>query len=513
MSILGDPQARRIVNAEGYLDSMLLDKVMGTGLTFDDVLLLPAQSDVIPSQVDTGTWFTPNIRLNIPIASAAMDTVTEARLAIAIAREGGIGVIHRNLSVQDQVAEVDKVKRSESGMIVEPVTLRRDNLLADAVAMMERFHISGVPITDDEGKLVGILTNRDLRFEDELDQPIQRFMTSRNLITVPVGTTLDEAREILHQHKVEKLPVVDDHGYLKGLITVKDIQKRIQHPFATKDAQGRLRVAAAVGVGPDALARAEALIDVNVDVIVVDTAHGHSRGVLDMVREIKLRWPVEVVAGNVATGDATEALIEVGADAVKIGVGPGSICTTRVVAGTGVPQISAIMDAAQVANDAKIPVIADGGIQFSGDIAKAIAAGADCVMLGSLFAGVDESPGEVVLFQGERYKEYRGMGSIGAIKTRSFSKDRYFQQDVESLTKFVPEGIEGRVAYKGPLENVVYQLVGGLRSAMGYCGAETIDDLKTNARFVRITSAGLRESHPHDVMITKEAPNYRTSSS
>jgi IMP dehydrogenase len=512
MSIVGDPHARRIANAEGYLDSVLLDKVMGTGLTFDDVLLLPAQSDVIPSQVDTGTWFTPNIRLNIPIASAAMDTVTEGRLAIAIAREGGIGVIHRNLSIEDQIAEVDKVKRSESGMIVEPVTLRPDNLLADAVAMMERFHISGVPITDEQGKLVGILTNRDLRFEDELDQPIQRFMTSRNLITVPVGTTLDQAREILHEHKVEKLPVVDDNGYLKGLITVKDIQKRIQHPFATKDSQGRLRVAAAVGVGPDAMARAEALIDVNVDVLVVDTAHGHSRGVLDMVREIKMRWPVEVVAGNVATGDATEALIEVGADAVKIGVGPGSICTTRVVAGTGVPQISAIMDAARIASDARIPIIADGGIQYSGDIAKAIAAGADCVMLGGLFAGVDESPGEVVLYQGERYKEYRGMGSIGAIKTRSFSKDRYFQQDVESMAKFVPEGIEGRVAYKGPLENVVYQLVGGLRSAMGYCGAETIDDLKTNARFVRITSAGLRESHPHDVMITKEAPNYRTSS-
>ncbi|HUG15162.1 MAG TPA: IMP dehydrogenase [Thermomicrobiales bacterium] len=512
MSILGDPQARRVANAEGYLDSVLLEKVMGTGLTFDDVLLLPAQSDVMPSQVDTGTWFTPSIRLNIPIVSAAMDTVTEGRLAIAIAREGGIGVIHRNLSITDQVAEVDKVKRSESGMIVEPVTLRPDNLLSDAVAMMERFHISGVPITDGDGKLVGILTNRDLRFEDELDQPIQRFMTSRNLITVPVGTTLDEARDILHVHKIEKLPVVDEHGYLKGLITVKDIQKRIQHPFATKDSKGRLRVAAAVGVGPDALARAEALLDVNVDVIVVDTAHGHSQGVLDMVREIKLRWSVEVVAGNVATGDATDALIEVGADAVKIGVGPGSICTTRIVAGTGVPQISAIMDAARVAADARVPVIADGGIQFSGDIAKAIAAGADCVMLGGLFAGVDESPGEVVLFQGERYKEYRGMGSIGAIKTRSFSKDRYFQHDVESLSKFVPEGIEGRVAYKGPLENVVYQLVGGLRSAMGYCGAETIAELKTNARFVRITPAGLRESHPHDVMITKEAPNYRATS-
>jgi IMP dehydrogenase len=511
MSILGDPQARRIVGGEGFLDSVASEKVLGTGLTFDDVLLLPAISDIIPSQADTSTWFTPNIRLNIPIVSAAMDTVTEARLAIALAREGGIGVIHRNLSIEDQVAEVDKVKRSESGMIVEPVTLGPDDLLSDAHAVMERFHISGVPITDESGRLVGILTNRDLRFEDRLDQPIRHYMTSENLITVPVGTTLDDAREILHKHKVEKLPVVDEHGFLKGLITVKDIQKRIQHPNATKDEQGRLRVAAAVGVGPDALARAEALVAVNVDVIVVDTAHGHSRGVLDMVREVKRNYPVDVIAGNVATGDATDALVEVGADAVKIGVGPGSICTTRVVAGTGVPQVSAIMDCVRVASSAGIPLIADGGIQYSGDIAKAIAAGADTVMLGGLFAGVDESPGEVVLYQGERYKEYRGMGSLGAMKTRSFSKDRYFQHDIESLAKFVPEGIEGRVAYKGPLANVVYQLVGGLRAAMGYCGAETIDDLKTHARFVRITSAGLRESHPHDVVITKEAPNYRAS--
>ncbi|RIK35467.1 MAG: IMP dehydrogenase, partial [Chloroflexi bacterium] len=386
-----------------------------------------------------------------------------------------------------------------------------DNLLSDAVAVMEHFHISGVPITDENGKLVGILTNRDLRFEQNLNQPIRAFMTHENLITVPVGTSLDEAREILHLHKVEKLPVVDEAGYLRGLITVKDIQKRIQYPNATKDAQGRLRVAAALGVGSDALRRAEALIAVNVDALVVDTAHGHSEMVRDTVRELKRRWSIDVVAGNVATGDATDALIEVGADAVKIGVGPGSICTTRVVAGTGVPQISAIMDAARVAAQAGIPIIADGGVQYSGDIAKAIAAGADTVMLGGLFAGVDESPGEVVLYQGERYKEYRGMGSLGAMKTRSFSKDRYFQEDVESLAKFVPEGIEGRVAYKGPLSNVVYQLVGGLRSAMGYCGAPTILDLKTKAKFVRITSAGLRESHPHDVVITKEAPNYRVS--
>ena len=512
MSILGDPQARKMVGAESYgADGVVSDKVIGTGLTFDDVLLLPAQSDLIPSQADTSAWFTPNIRLRIPIVSSPMDTVTEARMAIALAREGGIGVIHRNLSIEDQVAEVDKVKRSESGMIVEPVTLGPDDMLSDAEAVMERYRISGVPITTPDGKLVGILTNRDLRFEDDLNQPIRSFMTSQNLVTVPVGTTLDQAKEILHRHKIEKLPVVDDHGYLKGLITVKDIQKKIQYPNATKDEQGRLRVAAAVGVGPEALARCEALVAANVDVIIVDTAHGHSRGVLDMVLQAKRTWHIEVIAGNVATGDATDALIEVGADAVKVGVGPGSICTTRVVAGTGVPQISAIMDCARIARNTGIPVIADGGIQYSGDIAKAIAAGADCVMLGGLFAGTDESPGEVILYQGERYKEYRGMGSLGAMKTRSYSKDRYFQQDVDSLAKFVPEGIEGRVAYKGQISNVVYQLVGGLRAAMGYCGAETIEDLKANARFVRITSAGLRESHPHDVVITKEAPNYRVS--
>jgi len=512
VSILGDPQAQKIAGAESYgADGMISDKVIGTGLTFDDVLLLPAQSEIIPSQADTSAWFTPNIRLKIPVVSSPMDTVTEARMAIALAREGGIGVIHRNLSIEDQVAEVDKVKRSESGMIVEPVTLGPDDMLADAEAVMGRYRISGVPITTPDGKLVGILTNRDLRFEDDLNQPIREFMTSKNIVTVPVGTTLDQAREVLHKYKVEKLPVVDDHGYLKGLITVKDIQKKIQYPNATTDEQGRLRVAAAVGVGSEALARCEALMSANVDVIIVDTSHGHSRGVLEMVQQVKRTWNVEVVAGNVATGSATEALIEVGADAVKIGIGPGSICTTRVVAGTGVPQISAIMDCSRAARSTGIPVIADGGIQYSGDIAKAIAAGADCVMLGGLFAGTDESPGEVILYQGERYKEYRGMGSLGAMKTRSFSKDRYFQQDVDSIQKFVPEGIEGRVAYKGQIANVVYQLVGGLRQAMGYCGAATIEDLKTNAQFVRITSAGLRESHPHDVVITKEAPNYRAS--
>jgi IMP dehydrogenase len=487
----------------------MAEKLVGSGLTFDDVLLIPAESSVLPKDADTRTRLTRNIWLNIPIVSAAMDTVTEARMAIALAREGGIGIIHRNLSIEEQVAEVDKVKRSESGMIVEPVTLHPDDRVRDALAVMERYHISGVPITDAQGKLVGILTNRDLRFEEDLDQPIERLMTKENLITVPVGTTLDEAREILHQHKIEKLPVVDEHGYLKGLITVKDIQKRIQYPNATKDSQGRLRVGAAIGVGPDALERAAALVEEGVDVLVIDTAHGHSRGVIEMVRAIKSRWHVDVIAGNIATGEAALALIEAGADAVKVGVGPGSICTTRIVAGVGVPQITAIMDVARVAHAYDVPVIADGGIQFSGDIAKAIAAGADTVMLGSLLAGVDESPGEVILYQGERFKEYRGMGSIGAMKARSYSKDRYFQQDVESLSKFVPEGIEGRVPYKGPLANIVYQLVGGLRAAMGYCGAATIRELQQKGRFIQMTSAGLRESHPHDVVITKEAPNYR----
>lgn len=513
MTILGDPEARRFsAYAQAAADERINSRVIGTGLTFDDVLLLPAKTDVMPSQTDTATYLTPNIRLAIPIVSAAMDTVTEGRMAIALAREGGIGVIHRNLSIEEQVAEVDKVKRSESGMIVEPVTLRADNKVADALAVMERYHISGVPITDENGRLVGILTNRDLRFEDDVEQPISNLMTSENLITVAVGTTLDEAQEILHHHKVEKLPVVDDNGMLMGLITVKDIQKKIQYPFATKDPQGRLRVAAAVGVGPEeGLKRAEALCAANVDVIVVDTAHGYTRSVLETVREIKLRWGVDVVAGNAATGDAASAMIESGADAVKVGVGPGSICTTRIIAGIGVPQISAIMDCVDVAIRNNVPLIADGGIQYSGDIAKAIAAGASTVMIGGLLAGVDESPGEVVLYQGERFKEYRGMGSIGAMRTRSYSKDRYFQHDVESLSKFVPEGIEGRVAYKGTLANLVYQLVGGLRAAMGYTGSHDIEHMMTQTQFVRITSAGLRESHPHDVIITREAPNYRVS--
>ncbi len=479
------------------------------GLTFDDVLLLPAESHVLPNDVSTVTRLTPSISLNIPLISAAMDTVTEGRLAIALARAGGLGIVHRNLSIADQVAEVDKVKRSESGMIVEPVTLRPDDSVADALELMERYRISGVPITDDEGILVGILTNRDLRFETDTSQPVSALMTSRNLVTAPVGTTLEEAEAILHRNKIEKLPVVDADGRLKGLITVKDISKKIKYPDATKDQQGRLRVGAAVGVGNDALERAAALVDAEVDVLVVDTAHGHSHGVLDVVRRIRNVYDVQIVAGNIATGDAALALADAGADAVKIGVGPGSICTTRVVAGVGVPQVTAVYDAALALADHDVPVIADGGIRNSGDIAKAIAAGADTVMLGSMLAGTDEAPGEVIVAQGERFKEYRGMGSLGAMKARSFSKDRYFQGDVEDVEKLIPEGIEGRVPYKGPLAPIMHQVVGGLRQSMGYCGAATIEEMQTRARFTRITPAGLQESHPHGVTITKDAPNYR----
>ncbi len=478
------------------------------GLTFDDVLLVPAESRVLPNDVSTRTRLTRSIELSIPIVSAAMDTVTEARLAIALAREGGIGILHRNLSIEEQVAEVDKVKRSESGMIVEPVTLPPAALVREALELMARYKVSGVPITDDDGVLVGILTNRDLRFEDDVEQPVSALMTSRSLVTAPVGTTLAEAEEILHRNKIEKLPVVDADGRLRGLITVKDIQKRIEYPDATKDERGRLRVGAAVGVGPDAVERAQALVAAGVDLLVVDTAHGHSAGVLEMVKQIKDASAVEVVAGNIATAEAARALIDAGADAVKVGIGPGSICTTRVVAGVGVPQITAIYDCAEIAAAEGIPVIGDGGMTSSGDIAKAVAAGADMVMLGSLLAGVDEAPGEVILSQGERFKEYRGMGSLGAMKARSYSKDRYFQGDVEDVEKLIPEGIEGRVAYKGPVGPILHQLVGGLRQAMGYCGAATIEEMK-HARFVRITGAGLRESHPHDVTITKEAPNYR----
>jgi len=481
------------------------------GLTFDDVLLLPAESSVLPNDVSTVTRLTPKIELAIPLVSAAMDTVTEARLAIALARVGGLGIVHRNLPVEDQVAEVDKVKRSESGMIVEPVTLRPGSLVAEALELMERYRISGVPITDDDGVLVGILTNRDLRFETDTAQPVSALMTSRNLVTAPVGTTLEEAEDILHRHKVEKLPVVDADGRLEGLITVKDISKRIKYPDATKDEQGRLRVGAAVGVGSDALERAAALVEAEVDVLVVDTAHGHSHGVLQVVREIRARHDVELVAGNVSTADGALALADAGADAVKLGQGPGSICTTRVVAGVGVPQVTAVWDAAQALAGQDVPIVADGGIRNSGDIAKAIAAGADTVMLGSMLAGTDEAPGEVIVAQGERFKEYRGMGSLGAMKARSFSKDRYFQGDVEDVDKLVPEGIEGRVPYKGPLAPIVQQLVGGLRQAMGYCGAARLEEMKQKTRFTRITPAGLLESHPHGVTITKDAPNYRRS--
>jgi IMP dehydrogenase len=479
------------------------------GLTFDDVLLIPAASSVLPADVSTRTRLTNAIELRIPIVSAAMDTVTEARLAIALAREGGIGIIHRNLSLEDQASEVDKVKRSESGMITDPITLAPADSLRNALASMANYHISGIPITE-QGKLVGILTNRDLRFETNLDRPIGEVMTREHLITAPVGTTLEEAATILHRYKIEKLPVVDEQSMLKGLITVKDIQKKTQYPNAAKDERGRLRVGAAVGVGPDCDERCAALIAEDVDVLVIDTSHGHSQMVLEAVARIKRRFGrlAQIIAGNVATASGTEALIEAGVDAVKVGIGAGAICTTRIVAGVGVPQITAIYECARAATRYHIPVIGDGGIQYSGDIAKAIAAGADTVMLGGLLAGVDESPGELIISQGERYKDYRGMGSIGAMKRRSYSKDRYFQEGVSDESRLIAEGIEGRVPYKGPLSSMTYQLVGGLRQAMGYCGAATLADMQTNTRFTRITSAGLRESHPHDVFITKEAPNY-----
>ena len=481
---------------------------MKEGLTFDDVLLVPAESSVLPNDVVTASRLTRTIVLEIPIVSAAMDTVTEARMAIALARLGGIGVLHRNLSIADQVAEVDKVKRSEAGMIVEPVTLSPDALVGDALELMARYRVSGIPITDADDRLVGILTNRDLRFGVPSTMRVADAMTKDGLVTAPVGTTLEEAEAILGRHRIEKLPIVDVEGKLKGLITVKDISKREAYPLATKDERGRLRVAAAVGVGTDALERAEALVDAEVDALVVDTAHGHSRAVIDVVRRLKEAHDVQVVAGNISTADAAEALIEAGADALKLGQGPGSICTTRVVAGVGVPQITAIYDCADLAAEEGVPLIADGGLTSSGDVAKALGAGADTVMVGGMLAGTDDTPGGVIVVQGERFKEYRGMGSLGAMKARSFSKDRYFQGDVEDVAELIPEGIEGRVAYKGPLGPIVHQLVGGLRQAMGYCGAATLEDLK-QARFVRITGAGLRESHPHDVTITKDAPNYR----
>lgn len=477
-------------------------------LTFDDVLLAPSKSDIHPNFVDTSTRLTRDIRINVPIVSAAMDTVTEARLAIAMAQLGGLGVIHKNMSIANQAEEVDKVKRSEAGMIVDPVTMRPWQRISEALEVMEKYKISGVPVTDEHGKLVGILTNRDLRFETRFDLPISERMTKDNLITTPVGTTLEQAREVLHHHRIEKLLVVDANGDLKGLITVKDIQKARRYPTAAKDPLGRLRCGAAIGVGKEGLDRAGALIDAKADVIVIDSAHAHSRGVMDLIREFKKLFPnTQLIAGNVATYEGASDLLELGVDAIKVGIGPGSICTTRVVAGAGVPQVTAVMECARAAEKYDVPLISDGGIKFSGDITKAIAAGADSVMIGSLFAGTDEAPGETILYQGRTFKAYRGMGSIGAMQAGS--KDRYFQENETEVSKLVPEGIEGKVPYKGSLAAMVPQLVGGLRSGMGLTGSASIEDLRTKSRFVRITAAGLRESHAHDVIITKEAPNYR----
>ncbi|WP_298435942.1 IMP dehydrogenase [Geobacter sp.] len=486
----------------------MLDETIPEGLTFDDVLLVPAHSQVLPRDVNLTTRLTKNIHLNIPLVSAAMDTVTEARTAICMAREGGLGIIHKNLTIEEQAMEVDKVKKSESGMIVDPITMRPTQKIHEALAIMEKYRISGVPITNSKGKLVGILTNRDLRFETNLDLPISARMTKRRLVTVAVGTTLEEAKEHLKNTRVEKLLVVDGEKNLKGLITIKDIEKVRKYPHACKDALGRLRVGAAVGPTGDMEARVDALVKAGVDVIVVDTAHGHSQGVIDAIRTVKANFPgVDLIAGNIATAEAAEALIKAGVDAIKVGIGPGSICTTRVVAGVGVPQISAIAQCAKVARKYGIPLIADGGVKYSGDVTKAVAAGADVIMIGSLFAGTEESPGDTILYQGRAYKSYRGMGSIGAMKQGS--KDRYFQSDVESEVKLVPEGIEGMVPLRGPLGANVHQLMGGLRAGMGYTGCHSIRELQEKGRFIRITGAGLKESHVHDVMITKEAPNYR----
>jgi len=479
------------------------------GLTFDDVLLIPRKSDVLPKDVDVSTYITREIKLNIPILSAAMDTVTEFRLAIALAREGGIGVIHKNMSIGRQTSEVHKVKRSESGMIVDPVTLPPDKMIGEALEVMRRFSISGIPVTK-KGKLLGILTNRDLRFEKDLSKKIGEVMTKKSLITVPEGTTLEQAKEILHKNRIEKLLIVDKKKNLKGMITVKDIMKNIQYPNSCKDSRGRLRVGAAVGVAKDMIARASALVNAGVDLLVIDSAHGHSKGVMDAVKKIKNKFPeVTLVAGNVGTKEGTEDLIQAGADCIKVGVGPGSICTTRVVIGAGVPQITAIMDCAEAASKYNVPIIADGGIRYSGDIAKALGAGANAVMIGSIFAGTEESPGETILYEGRTFKLYRGMGSIEAMKKGG--KERYFQEHQLEAKKLVPEGIEGRVPYKGNLSESVYQLVGGLRAGMGICGAKNIKELSQKAEFMVITYAGLRESHPHDVIITKEAPNYQIS--
>ena len=485
----------------------MLDKDTRVGLTYDDVVLVPAKSEVLPTEVDTRTRVSRNITINIPIVSAAMDTVTEARLAIALAREGGMGIIHRVLPPPDQAAEVDKVKKSESGMILDPITITPDQTIRDAHQIMAKFRISGIPVTK-EGKLVGILTNRDLRFESRLDLKVSQIMTKNKLVTAPEGTSLEKAREILHEYRIEKLPVVNAKFELKGLITIKDIEKRIKYPQACKDAHGRLRVGAAVGVGPDVDDRMALLMKAGVDVVVVDTAHGHARSVLDTVKAIKQKYPeMDVMAGNIATAEAAKDLVKAGADAIKVGVGPGSICTTRIVSGAGMPQLTAVADCAAALAGSGVALIADGGIKYSGDITKALAAGASAVMLGGLLAGTEESPGESVLFQGRTYKVYRGMGSIGAMERGG--KDRYFQAG-RPAAKLVPEGIEGRVPYKGTLAGIVYQLVGGIKSGMGYCGCKTIPELHKNATFIRQTLAGLREGHVHDVIITKEAPNYRT---
>lgn len=482
---------------------MIDEKFGPEALTFDDVLLVPDHSEVLPKDVEISTNLTRNIRLNIPIISSGMDTVTEARMAIAMAREGGLGIIHKNMSIERQAEEVDKVKRSEHGIIVDPIFLGPENRLQDAHNLMERYRISGVPITEN-GKLIGIITNRDLRFETDLTQRISECMTREHLITAPVGTSLEDAKKILGKHRIEKLPLIDADGNLKGLITIKDIEKAQKYPNSAKDGKGRLLAAAAVGVGADLMDRLDALVKAKVDIIVVDTAHGHSKGVLEAIRKIKQSYPaIELIAGNIATSQATTALIEAGVDAVKVGMGPGSICTTRVIAGIGVPQITAIYNCAQAAKPFGVPVIADGGIKYSGDITKAIAAGGNVVMVGSLLAGTEESPGETVIFQGRSFKEYRGMGSLSAMALGS--KDRYFQENAEKL---VPEGIEGRVPFKGAVADTIYQLLGGLRAGMGYCGVKNIEELMSNTRFIRVTSAGLKESHPHDVTITKESPNY-----
>lgn len=477
---------------------------VGEGLTFDDVLLLPGKSEVLPKDTNVNTYLTKKIKLNIPIMSAGMDTVTESKMAIAMAREGGIGIIHKNMSIEKQAYEVDRVKRSEHGVITDPFFLSRHHSVSDALELMERYHISGVPITDETGKLVGIITNRDIRFEREIAKKIDEVMTKENLVTAKIDISMDEALDIMKQYKIEKLPLVDEKFMLAGLITIKDIEKSIQYPNSAKDETGRLLAGAAVGVTSDMMERVAALVKAKVDVVVVDTAHGHSKGVIDAVAKIKKEYPnLQVIAGNVATAEATVDLIKAGADAIKVGIGPGSICTTRVVTGIGVPQITAVINCAEAAKEYGVPVIADGGIKYSGDITKAIAAGANIIMAGSLFAGTEESPGEEVLYEGRRYKEYRGMGSMGAMD--SGSKDRYFQEDTK---KYVPEGVEGRIHFRGPLGDVIYQLVGGLKSGMGYIGAKNIEELQNKARFIKITSASLIENHPHDIHITKEAPNY-----